>query len=146
MATLVVSTALAIAPVASAKSVRYHGKFAGKASVAVSSSSDTIKSVSGKGGAAGLTNLAGSHGGGSISGSCALFKGTATLSGKSGKVKLVIAPSSEGCGQGATSSVKGSAKATGLSGRYKKTAGSVKFSGVFHRSTGKFIVTFAGTV
>lgn len=142
------TAALAVAPGASAKSksMAYHGKFSGTASVLLSGSDVTIKTVSGAGGAGGLTKLAGKNGKGTSNGSCAFFSGVATLSGAKGAVKLHVKPTSQGCGDTTSATVKGSATAVGTSGKVKGTRGAVTFSGTFDQTTGAFTVTIKGTV
>jgi hypothetical protein len=144
-AAMVASAALAVAPVASAKSTAFSGKFSGTANVVINGSDVSIKSVSGAGGAAGLTKLAGKNGTGQGTGSCAFFSGAATLSGASGTVKLNVKSSSKGCGD-TVATVSGSATAVGASGKVKGTSGAVAFSGTYNRSTGAFTVTIKGTV
>lgn len=136
----------ASASASAAKSKPFTGKFSGTASVVVSSSSDTVKSVNATGGAAGLTKLSGHNGAGAVSGSCAFFSGNATLTGSSGKVALVVKSTSKACGSETTAHVTGSATATGTSGKVKGTAGTVTFSGTYTHGNGAFSITMKGTV
>lgn len=135
-------------PVAHAAStVKFSGKYSGKASVTVKGSALKISSVSGSGsGTDSLNKLSGSNGTGHTSGTCGFFSGPASISGSGGSLTLSVNSSSKGCGESNVKSVGGTAKVTGGSGKLKGAKGTLSFSGSYNKSAGTFTVTISGSV
>jgi hypothetical protein len=134
----------------SAMASKFTGSYSGKASVKVKGSSITIKSVNGSGSSTlGRGKLTGKNGSGRANQAqgCGFFKGSATISGSKGSIKLSLSESkTKACGKGNSIAVRGTASVKGGSGKYKKAKGSLSFSGTFNKATGAFSVKFTGSV
>jgi hypothetical protein len=157
VAAIVVAAAVAAAvipgyapasPVAhAAKTVKFSGKYSGRASVTVKGSAIKISSVSGSGsGTDSLTKLTGSNGTGHTSGTCGFFSGPASISGSGGSLTLAVKSSSKGCGESNVKSVSGSATVSSGSGKLRGAKGTLSFSGSYNKSSGSFSVTISGTL
>jgi hypothetical protein len=81
---------------------------------------------------------------------CAPFKGPGVISGKSGKLKVTVTPTSRGCAAGEDDrnniSVAGSVKVNGGTGKYRKAKGVLRFTGHYDRGSGAFSVKLKGAL
>jgi hypothetical protein len=81
---------------------------------------------------------------------CAPFRGPGLISGKSGKLKVTVVPSSRGCAASEEDknniSVAGSVKVTGGTGKYRSAKGTLRFTGHYDRGSGAFSVKLKGTL
>jgi hypothetical protein len=81
---------------------------------------------------------------------CAPFRGPGVISGKNGKLKVTVVPTSRGCAAGEDDrnniSVAGSVKVTGGTGKYRKARGTLRFTGHYDRGSGAFSVKLKGTL
>ncbi len=136
------------APAAHAAStIKFSGKYSGKASVTVKGSAIKIASVSGSGsGTDGLSKLTGSNGTGHTSGTCGFFSGPASISGSGGSLTLAVNSTSKSCGESNVKSVSGTAKVSGGSGKLKGAKGTLTFTGTYNKSAGTFTVTISGSL
>jgi hypothetical protein len=79
---------------------------------------------------------------------CAPFRGPGTISGKSGKLKVTVVPTSRGCAASEEDrnniSVAGSAKVVGGTGKYRRARGTLRFTGHYDRGSGAFSVKLKG--
>ena len=130
-----------------AKTVKFSGKYSGKASVTIKGSAIKISSVSGSGsGTDSLSKLSGKNGTGHTSGTCGFFSGPATISGSGGSLTLAVKSTSKACGESNVKSVSGSATVSNGSGKLKGAKGTLSFSGSYNKSAGSFTVTISGTL
>jgi hypothetical protein len=79
---------------------------------------------------------------------CAPFRGPGIISGKSGKLKVTVTPTSRGCAASEDDrnniSVVGSAKVVGGTGKYLRAKGTLRFTGHYDRGSGAFSVKLKG--
>ena len=134
----------------SAARVPFRASFVGNAVLRVSGSHADITSAKGVGTGVpfGRGTLLG-KGVGNNSDPCPLFGGPATITARTGKIKLAISPTGGvACTdeEGQMFSLSGRAAITGGTGRYARAKGSFKLAGTYNRRSGRFSVKFVGTM
>ena len=81
---------------------------------------------------------------------CAPFRGPGLITGKSGKLKVTVVPTSRGCAAGEDDrnniSVSGTVKVSGGTGKYRTAKGKLRFTGHYDRGSGAFSVKLKGTL
>jgi hypothetical protein len=148
----VVITALAAGTAFAAGGSTFTAKYAGTVTEKVNG--NTIVAAvkgSGSGKLVGVSKLAGTATGTtSPESACAPFFGPGTITGAKGTLKLKVVAGSRACAAGEDDrdniSFSGTATVTGGSGKFKKTRGSLHFSGHYDRAGGAFTVKFTGRV
>lgn len=146
VAAVAAGSALGVTP---KKPVPFKGTYTGKAVVQTSGQSATI-SANGAGAVTplGRSTLAG-KGVGSQSDPCPLFGGTASLTGKLGKINFKVGPASgNACTDeaGTLFALSGRATIAGGTKKYLHAKGTFKFTGNYDKGTGHFTVKFTGLV
>jgi hypothetical protein len=81
---------------------------------------------------------------------CSPLNGPGTLTGKKGKLKLTLLPTSRGCAASEEDSnsisFSGSAKVIGGTGKFRAAKGTLRFTGHYDRAGGTFNVKLTGTL
>jgi hypothetical protein len=148
LAAAAVVTGAALAGTTAHKPIAFAASFTGNATTQSSDNVVTINATgTGTGTGLGAAKILGTGTGDSSKQPCVPFTGTGKMTGASGTLAFKVVPGSAGCGdeQGQTFSVSGHAvvlKGTGKALVHAK--GTLKFSGVYDRSSGAFSVKFTG--
>ena len=150
LAALVAGAALA-GTASPAKIIVFKAKYAGIASVKVT---DNVADIAAAGaGTATLlraSKITGKGKGDASQTPCVPFTGPGSMFNATGtKISFLVLPGSTGCGDQDESvpvSVSGRAKIVKGTRAYRNAKGTLKFSGVYDRVSGKFSITFTGRI
>lgn len=148
-ATAALVTGIALAgTTAQTKTVLFTAKYAGAAAVKVTDNvADISATGAGTGTVIGASKILGKGTGDASQQPCVPFTGTGSMYATNGtKVLFRVVPGSTGCGDesGTYFSITGRAVVTKAVGKLKGAKGSLKLTGLYDHSQGKFSVKFSG--